>query len=108
MNQIGDLYSKSDALLMPTILESYGLTYFEAMNYKLPIIASRMDFSISACKDAALYFSPFDSKELLKVTNDLFENEDLRQEIINNGNRILNNLPTWDQLINEYLRLLKN
>ena len=42
---IGNIYKKSDALLMPTLLESLGLPYLEAMNYKKSILTSKFDLA---------------------------------------------------------------
>jgi glycosyltransferase involved in cell wall biosynthesis len=55
---IGRYFSQCQALLFPTLLESFSATYLEAMHYGLPIITSRMDFAQEICEDAALYCEP--------------------------------------------------
>jgi glycosyltransferase involved in cell wall biosynthesis len=62
--ELGDWFSHCDALLMPTLLESFSGTYLEAMHYGLPILTSDLDFAHEICGDAALYFDPTDTDSL--------------------------------------------
>ena len=49
-----------DALFMPTLVETFGLIYLEALAVKKPIITSDRDFSRYICGNLALYFDPHD------------------------------------------------
>jgi glycosyltransferase involved in cell wall biosynthesis len=51
-------YRASDALFYPTLLESFSGTYLEAMQYRLPILTTDVDFAHYCCGPAALYFDP--------------------------------------------------
>ena len=53
MNHVPYLYQQCDALLMPTLLESYGLPYIEAMQNRKSIFTSDYDFARDVCKSAA-------------------------------------------------------
>jgi glycosyltransferase involved in cell wall biosynthesis len=64
---IGALYKQVDALLMPTLLESFSTTYADAMAFSKPIFTSNRDFAIEVCKDAAWYFDPTNPDDLLKT-----------------------------------------
>lgn len=55
------LYQQCDALLLPSLIESYGLPYIEAMAHNLPIVTSDLDFAHEMCGDLAQYFNPFDA-----------------------------------------------
>lgn len=106
INQIDSLYQNCEALLMPTILESYGLTYVEAMNHRLPILTSDMDFAHAVCKDAAYFFNPNDATSLFNQANKLFEKPENINKLIDAGQVILNNIPTWKEVADRYLNLL--
>ncbi len=49
--QLGD----AAAALLPSVLESFGLTYYEAMALGVPIVAADRGFAREACGDTATY-----------------------------------------------------
>lgn len=68
------LYRKCDALLMPTMLETFGLPYVEAMNYGVPILTSDLPFAHDVCGDAACYFDPNSAEDILSKIESVFKN----------------------------------
>lgn len=72
------LYRQCDTLLLPSLIESYGLPYIEAMAHNLPIVTSDLDFAHEMCGDLALYFNPFDVESVGQAILAL-------QSISNNG-----------------------
>lgn len=54
------VWAAADALLLPTLVESFGLTYVEALAAGRPILTSNRDFARWMCGDLALYFDPLD------------------------------------------------
>ena len=58
LEDLPNVYRASDALFLPTLLESFSGTYLEAMHYGLPILTTDLDFARNICRDAALYFDP--------------------------------------------------
>ena len=62
--ELGDYYTASEALLLPTLLESFTGTYLEAMKFDCPVITSDLDFARDICSDAAVYFDPRDAAAL--------------------------------------------
>jgi len=97
MEQVPSLYKQCDGLLMPTLLESFSGTYVEAMYHKIPIFTSNIDFASGVCKDAAIYFEPFDENEILNCIELVFNDEVLKESKIKTGTKVLNNLPDWKQ-----------
>jgi glycosyltransferase involved in cell wall biosynthesis len=57
---IPTVFRNAHGLLMPTLLESFSLSYLEAMRFGVPILTSDYDFAREVCGDAALYFDPLD------------------------------------------------
>ncbi len=98
---IPSLYKQSDALLIPTLLESFSGTYAEAMYHKIPILTSDMDFASDVCGDAALYFDPLQVNSILNTINQIFKNEKLRLKKTNTANERLNNMTNWNQTFNK-------
>ncbi len=53
-----DQYSRADALLFPSLDESFGLPLVEAMTIGLPVLAADRLYARSLCGDTAIYFDP--------------------------------------------------
>jgi glycosyltransferase involved in cell wall biosynthesis len=103
---VSSLYHQCDALLLPTLLESYGLTYVEAMHHQLPILTSNLDFAVDVCGESAYYFDPLDTESILKTIKMTFQDPQLRQKKIAEGQRRLRGLPNWRQVFDRYHALL--
>jgi len=71
---------ESSALFLPTLLESYGLIYIEAMHYGLPILTSDRDFSRWMCRDLAYYFNPLSSRSIVDTIERFMKNKDVLYE----------------------------
>jgi glycosyltransferase involved in cell wall biosynthesis len=57
-------YAAADALLFPSLEESYGLPLVEAMHLGLPILCSDRPFAHALCGPQAIYFDPLDPASL--------------------------------------------
>lgn len=107
MENVPSIYDQCDGLLMPTLLESFSGTYVEAMYHKLPILTSDMDFARDLCKNSAVYFDPFDVNSILGSIKTVFENDEIKFEKIEEGSKILNQLPDWNQVFSKYNKVLE-
>lgn len=58
------LYASSDALLFPSLEESYGLPLVEAMFLGLPIVCADRAYARNLCGSEAIYFDPRSPKSL--------------------------------------------
>ena len=107
MSYVPSLYKQSDAMLMPTLLETFGLPYMEAMYHNKPIMTSNLDFALDVCGEAASYFDPLDVESILNTINDIFQNESFRLQNIEHGKTKLAQMLNWQQTFSEYQRLLE-
>ena len=62
--QVERWFDRSDALFLPTLLESFGLTYLEAAARRRPVITSDRDFARHACGEAGYYVDPEDPRDI--------------------------------------------
>jgi len=108
MTRVPSLYAQTDALLMPTLLESFSGTYVEAMYHGKPIMTSNLDFAIDVCGAAAYYFDPLDADSILIAINDIFQNEKLRLQKIGYGRAKLQKMLCWEEAFVKYHQLLEN
>lgn len=100
------LYQQCDALLMPTLLESFSIVYPEAMHYGLPIITSDMWFARAVCDKAACYFDPFDSHNILNMIEEVMSNKNMRQALINEGKAQLASFSGWDDNLKSIMAIV--
>jgi glycosyltransferase involved in cell wall biosynthesis len=96
-NYIPNLYKNVDALLLPTLLESFSGTYIEAMFAKIPIFTSNYDFAHEICGESAIYFDPLNEFDIFSKLH-LIDNNDLVNYKISQYNKRLEDFPTWHDL----------
>jgi glycosyltransferase involved in cell wall biosynthesis len=98
-------YYNSNALLFPTLLESFSVTYLEAMHFGLPILTSDLDFARYVCGDAALYFNPWDSLDIVNKINDIKNDASLRERLVKNGSRRISSFfHSWEEITTNALK----
>lgn len=107
MRDVPSLYAQTDGLLMPTLLESFSGTYVEAMFHSKTIYTSDLDFAKAVCGDAAYYFDPSNHHEILERILESQDDPEGRRLKIEAGKRILDGLPTWEQVFRKYLQLFE-
>tara|TARA_Y100000739_G_C20527620_1_gene427310 strand:+ start:16 stop:1122 length:1107 start_codon:yes stop_codon:yes gene_type:complete len=105
MNEVPSLYKQCDALLLPTLLESFSGTYVEAMFHKKPIFTSNYDFASDVCKNGAAYFNPNDPKEIFDVLDDVISNKNKLDDLVNNASKNLKKMDSWEDAVDKYLNL---
>ncbi|PKO98509.1 MAG: hypothetical protein CVU13_10145 [Bacteroidetes bacterium HGW-Bacteroidetes-8] len=100
--QMNCLYNDCDGVIFPTLLETYGLPFYEAMAYEKPIFTSNLDFAKDACEDFAIYFNPFDAEDIInKITNNIYSKDQILF-MTNTGLIKFKKLPSWPEVITEY------
>ncbi len=102
LDQMNDLYNQCDALLMPTLLESFSIVYLEAMHHSLPVFTSNMWFAQVVCGDAAKYFDPLDAKDILFAIEEVMPNPSVKSALIEAGAQQLASFPVWEENYAKY------
>lgn len=106
MSHVPSLYAQSDALLMPTLLESFSGTYVEAMFHGKPILTSHYDFAIDVCGESTFYFDPLNYESILTAIQLMEKDDNLRKQRIEEGKNQLKKLLTWPQAFKQYNELM--
>lgn len=105
--ELPHVYAQADACLQPTLLETVGFTYDEAMQFGLPILTSARDFSWARCGDAAIYFDPLDSASIAATMSSIMVDRELRARLIRNGRKRMGHAPGWPRVAARYVSLLE-
>lgn len=101
--EVRDLFQIADAMLLPTLLESYSSNYSDSLKYGVPIFTSDRDFARSVCGDCAIYFDPVDVVSIYNsIEQNIFRSERLK-EMIKNGKKLLVKRITWSEISELYV-----
>lgn len=94
-------YSKVDALLFISSMESYGLPLVEALTLKLPIVTVKFEYSTWMCEDKAYYFEPYNEESFLLIINKLIE--DVNMGKVFDYTKALSKFPdSWEDVVIVY------
>ena len=80
-NEILDLYNHSTALIYPSLFESYGLPLVEAGQYKLPILASELDY-VRDILDPVETFDPKSAKSISRAVKRFLKIKEEKTKIV--------------------------
>jgi glycosyltransferase involved in cell wall biosynthesis len=105
MSDVPKLYNSVDAIIMPSLLESFSGTHIEALYYGKTIFTSDLDFAHSACKNAAYYFNPHSHVDILETIVQGMKNKKMSKQKILYGKKILKNFFTWPQIAKKMILL---
>jgi glycosyltransferase involved in cell wall biosynthesis len=110
-SEIPFVYNSVDALILPTLIESYSGTYIEAMHFRKLILTSDMDFAHAVCGNSAFYFDPLHTESiferLLEARTVLSGKGKELAEIYEGYEEILNANPSWGQCTDLIVRKLE-
>jgi len=102
--ELAAYFHNSDALLFPTLLESFSGTYLEAMHFGLPILTGDLDFARYICGDAALYFNPWEPADIAEKILLLKNRPEVRSQLIERGKlRISTFFKSWDEIVSNVI-----
>src|SRR6185503_20387398 len=76
------LYASCRAFVYPSIYEGFGLPPLEAMACGAPVIASRIPTLLETLDEAAHFFDPQSTAELVDAIIQVTTNDELRQRLI--------------------------
>ena len=77
--------SSSEALVMPSFYEGFGIPVVEAMYCDVPVICSNVTSLPEVAGDAALYVDPFNIDSIEKALHEISTNPKLREKLIGEG-----------------------
>ncbi len=102
------LYRNAKALVMPSLMEGFGLPGLEAMANKCLVLASDVPALREIYSDAAVYFNPVDIDDIRKKMEDVCFNDlnHFSQNIEKGLQRV--KLFSWEKMAKETLRVYES
>jgi len=90
------LLSSSEALVMPSFYEGFGVPVVEAMYCDVPVICSNVTSLPEVAGDAALFIDPNNIGTIENAMHEITTNKRLREELISKG-RVQRERFSWDR-----------
>lgn len=102
-------YEKSDALVFPSLNEAFPLVNLEAMEFKLPIVASNVGGVSAEIKNGENGFlcKPGDTDAFVESISKIIENSDLRKKMGEDGYRKFKENFTLSAFENKFVESLQ-
>jgi glycosyltransferase involved in cell wall biosynthesis len=97
--KIKEFVYQIDALVLPSLIESFSLNLVEAWHFQKPLFISDRPFARRVCNDAAIYFSPNDPKDLVIQIDKLFSQPKEKNKLLEKGQNQLRNLPDEERIM---------
>ena len=105
---LGELYRRADVFFFPSLCESFGFPLVEAMGYGLPIVAADTAINREMCREAALYYPPFDSVAAAQRLSTLLSSPERRQQMRAASERQFpRSHLCWSEYASRFVRLLQ-
>ena len=105
-NSVASALVAADALFLPTLVETFGLIYLEAMACGTQILTSDLDFARWMCHDLALFFDPTDPASIADAIQRLVLDEGVPNYKARARKRLAEFPETWDPVARAYLDIL--
>ena len=106
--RIVEFIRQVDAIILPSLLESYSLNYLEAWYLEKPIFISDRPFAREVCREAAGYFDPEDPASLITCIEKGFSDSKELNRRIRKGKEILQSLPSQEKAVRIFLGNFKS
>lgn len=94
------------AIIMPTLIETYGLPYLEAQILRKPMFTSRRDFAEELCGEAAFYFDPLDAQDIAKVIMDNINNTSALKAKLVKSEDLVSKRISWPQAVDKINQII--
>ncbi len=103
-NLLAALYQRATVFVFPSFYEGFGLPPLEAMSYGLPVVSSNSSCLPEVLGDAALYFNPYDIKDMAGKISSLLADKEKAKELVQKGYHRLQDF-SWQKMAQATLEL---
>lgn len=107
LSDLVSIYSNAMMFAAPSLYEGFGFTPLEAMSCGVPVVASNTTALPEVCENAVLYADPHDSSSFSNQFNLLFDDHDLRERLIEEGQKQVDKFD-WKRTAKETLAVLNS
>ena len=107
-SDVPTIFKHVEALILPTLMETFCLPLYEAMSHGLPVLVSDIDFAHDACGESGWYFDPTSAEAIAECILVFFDETEKSNEKRALGLKRSNSLPTSTQVYDFYFKEIMN
>ena len=99
----------SDVFVRPSISEGFGNVFVEAMAAGVPIIGTPVGGIPDFLKEGetGLFCKPNNPKSIAEAVKNILKNKDLREKLIKNGKKLVEEKYTWEIIAQDMMRIMQ-
>ncbi len=105
-NQLVQLYGNARILVIPSLIEGFGLPVLEAMSCGCPVASSNAASLPEVGGDAVQYFDPYNIEDMANCMQRILTDHHLQQEMIARGHEQVKKF-SWQKAGEQVYKLLK-
>jgi glycosyltransferase involved in cell wall biosynthesis len=102
-----EYYRHARFLIMPSLMEGFGLPILEAMSLSCPIVASNTKALVEVANDAAVYFDPKSLTDMCEVIKKVLGDDKLRSSMCKKGIEQSKKF-SWKKCIDQTIKVYEN
>jgi glycosyltransferase involved in cell wall biosynthesis len=104
-DKLFELYNRADVFVLPSLSESFGMVFLEAMACGLPVIATSVGGIPELVENGVNGFlvPPDDVASIKTAIREISSNQDLREIMSLNNLRKVREYYSWDSVVRKYL-----
>jgi len=106
-NQLKQEFETASIFILPSLSESFGMVFLEAMAAGCAVIASDSTACPETIGNAGLFVQPGNVEDIHNKLSFLIRNEDIRKELGIKGIKRVKNEFNWDTIIEQYIKCYK-
>lgn len=99
------IYSGAEAFIFPSKHEGFGIPVIQSMNCGIPVACSDIPVLREVAKDAALFFSPYNTKSITSAIDKIIYDKDLQKELTKKGRERAKYF-SWEKCAKETLNII--
>lgn len=100
--QLVYLYHHAKAVVLPSLMEGFGLPALEAMANNCLVAAAEIPAFLEVCGNSALYFDPYDPNDMARILREIYEGKTSAKERKQQGEKRAKDF-SWQTMAKETL-----
>lgn len=106
--ELSALYKNAKALVLPSLMEGFGLPAVEAMANKCLVVCSEIPALREVCGEAAIYFNPYDVNDIRNKMEVIYSNDlDRYSENVERGLKRVK-IFSWQEMAKQTLKIYES